>query len=66
MKYKLRDLSVWANRSLASLVSGLGIQIEEKQLLDSYKDRMHDALSEHSDDFVKYALTDVVILEKVV
>lgn len=64
--YKLKDVSGWTNTSLETFANGLGIVTSTKKLVDNYKDRMDYALEHFTDDFIKYAINDVVLLRQIV
>lgn len=64
--YTLKDVSGWTNTSLETFAEGLGIATSTKKLVDDYKDRMDYALEHFTDDFIKYAINDVVLLRQIV
>lgn len=64
--YTIKDISGWGNRGLQALANSLGVAVGEKSLLDDYKSKMEEGLIHCTDDFIKYSINDVVILEKIV
>lgn len=65
VNYALKDIAGWTNLGLQSLAEGLGLETGDKSLLDPYKARMDFALVNHTDDFIRYSMNDVVLLEQV-
>ena len=64
--YKIKDVAGWTNKGLKHLADSLSVPTVEKSLLDDYKSRMEDGLVHCTDDFIKYALNDVDLLERIV
>lgn len=66
VNYEVKDVSGWTKSSLLNLSRSLGIEIQEKTLLDEYKSEMELGLKVLTDDFIRYSVNDVVLLESVV
>lgn len=66
IQYKVKDISGWTNRGLKNLSRSLGLSVESKSLLDAYKSRMEVGLVECTDDFIRYAVNDVELLNSIV
>jgi hypothetical protein len=64
-KWRIRDLSGWTNTSLKQFAISLGISMENKDLLDDFKENMNVALLEQTKIFLDYALDDVIVLREI-
>jgi hypothetical protein len=65
VKVYLKDLCGWAGKkSLLTFAQSLGLDAGAKDLLDDYKTRMLDALTERPEDFLRYAVNDAAILPR--
>lgn len=61
IKYFIKDLAGFDKYGLKSLAKGYNINIEEKDILDDYKENMDLAVQLVPYDFLKYSLSDVNI-----
>jgi hypothetical protein len=59
---KVTDLVGLSVGGLKTTAEGLGLKMDNKNSLDALKDRMHIALKEQTEDFLKYAEDDTKIL----
>jgi hypothetical protein len=62
---RLIDLFGWSNESLKKTAQALGVTMGEKELMDEYKSHMLDGLTEHPEDYLRYAVADAKILPQI-